>query len=57
MESDRIIGGYEASIDENPWQISLRKVQTINDDTFGYHKCGGVIIGEEWILTALHCIQ
>lgn len=43
----RIVGGFETSINENPWQISLQ--------AYGSHSCGGSIIGNKWVLTAAHC--
>lgn len=47
--SDRIVGGFETSIEENPWQVSLRY--------YSSHRCGGSIIGERWVLTAAHCTE
>ncbi|XP_055596188.1 trypsin-4-like [Uranotaenia lowii] len=46
--SGRIVGGFEISIAEVPWQVSLRD---------GNHFCGGSIIGSKWVLTAAHCIE
>lgn len=47
--SDRIVGGYETTIDDNPWQVSLQY--------YSSHRCGGSIIGDKWILTAAHCTE
>ncbi|KYB29321.1 serine protease P23 [Tribolium castaneum] len=45
----RIIGGDVATIEDNPWQVSL--------EAFGIHNCGGSIISPNTILTAAHCID
>ncbi|XP_055596182.1 trypsin 5G1-like [Uranotaenia lowii] len=46
QKQGRIVGGFEISIEEVPWQVSL----------FVYtHFCGGCIIGSYWVLTAGHC--
>lgn len=45
----RIIGGDVATIEDNPWQVSL--------EAFGIHNCGGSIISPNIVLTAAHCID
>ena len=50
LEKLPIVGGSEVSIDQWPWQVS---VQTRS----GSHFCGGLILTEEWILTAQHCVD
>jgi secreted trypsin-like serine protease len=47
----RIVGGIEALEYEFPWQASVRRKST------GSHFCGGMIINENWILTAAHCMD
>jgi len=44
---DRIVGGREAWPNSWPYVVSLRRN--------GGHRCGGAIIGKQWILTAGHC--
>lgn len=53
--SARVIGGNDAKPGEFPHQVSLQ---------FGIpeviplsHFCGGSILNERWILTAVHCLE
>lgn len=46
---DLIVGGYETTIEEHPWQVSLQ--------LYSSHRCGGSIIGDRWVLTAAHCTR
>jgi secreted trypsin-like serine protease/subtilisin-like proprotein convertase family protein len=47
---DSIVGGNNTTIQEHPWQISLRT-------NSGFHFCGGSILNDTWILTAAHCVD
>ncbi|KAJ8667080.1 hypothetical protein QAD02_008742 [Eretmocerus hayati] len=46
--SPRILGGFNASIEDYPFMVSIRYPRT--------HACGGVIISSNIILTAAQCI-
>ncbi|XP_031836778.1 trypsin-7-like [Nomia melanderi] len=48
-DESRIVGGQPASIDDHPYQVSLRYNNR--------HVCGGAIISEQWVITAAHCVQ
>lgn len=43
----RIIGGENATLGEIPYQVSM--------EVSNRHHCGGVIISDEWVITAAHC--
>jgi len=45
----RIINGSDADNCEWVWQVSLQQS--------GSHVCGGVLVSEDWVLTAAHCIM
>ncbi|KAF7490848.1 Brain-specific serine protease 4 [Sarcoptes scabiei] len=45
----KVVGGQDTYEGEFPWIVSVRK--------HGRHHCGGVIVGQKWILTAAHCVQ
>ncbi|EDV90649.1 chymotrypsin-2 [Drosophila grimshawi] len=47
--SSRIIGGGVASLGAAPYQVSLQ-------NNFGNHMCGGVIVADQYILTAASCV-
>ena len=49
FSQERIIGGTPIDISDRPFQVSIEQV--------GDHKCSGVILNEEWVLTAGHCFN
>lgn len=49
QQNGRIVGGSSAVEKQFPYQVSLRK--KFNDT----HFCGGVIINENYVLSAAHC--
>ncbi len=48
----RILGGYNASVEEFPWIARLRNFR--NRVPF---PCAGTIINTKWIITSAHCIS
>lgn len=48
----RIINGTPSELNEFPFAVSL---QFLSDSKFT-HFCGGTYIGNDWILTASHCL-
>ncbi|MDO6543733.1 S1 family serine peptidase [Photobacterium sanguinicancri] len=50
--SPRIIGGVTSQNDELPWQVYLNI-----SFTDGTYVCGGVLVAQDVVLTAAHCLQ
>ncbi|MGB5819688.1 MAG: trypsin-like serine protease [Saonia sp.] len=53
----RIIGGNNTTVENNPWQISMRG--TVNHhipEIQNEHFCGGSILSPDWILIAAQCV-
>ncbi|XP_028325995.1 trypsin-3-like [Gouania willdenowi] len=45
-QDDKIVGGYECRKNSVPYQVSLFT---------GYNYCGGILLSDEWVLSAAHC--
>lgn len=43
-----VVGGTDASISDAPWQAFVVAKKRF---------CGGVVIGDKWVLTAAHCVD
>ena len=52
--SAKIVGGTETLPNEFPWQALLILEQTQGSARYA---CGGSLIGNQWVLTAAHCLD
>ncbi|XP_057566557.1 kallikrein-7-like isoform X1 [Hippopotamus amphibius kiboko] len=46
---ERITDGFPCPGDSRPWQVALLKGNQL--------RCGGVLVNEQWVLTAAHCMM
>uniref|UniRef100_A0A8C0C0G1 Peptidase S1 domain-containing protein n=1 Tax=Buteo japonicus TaxID=224669 RepID=A0A8C0C0G1_9AVES len=44
-DEDRIIGGYPCIPFSQPWQVYI----------YSPVRCGGILLRDNWVLTAAHC--
>ncbi|XP_063595019.1 uncharacterized protein LOC134771996 isoform X1 [Penaeus indicus] len=49
----KIVGGASQTSLENPWLVSLQ----LREEGRLKHNCGGVVIAEDYVLTAAHCFK
>ena len=53
LHDKRIVNGKVAKPMSHPYMVSL---QQRNENNIWEHNCGGVLIDENWVLTAAHCV-
>lgn len=53
VKSARIVGGKAAQFGEWPWQVLVKESTWLG--LFTKNKCGGVLISNNYVMTAAHC--
>jgi len=60
----RIVGGDETEVNEYPWQVWIistnfysKKKKACVKGPGVKSSCGGIVIGDQWVLTAGHCVD
>ena len=56
LESDRIVNGKNADLNEYPWQVNLKYYDSASKRISSGSFCGGTLIRSCYVLTAAHCI-
>jgi len=53
-----IVGGQESAKGKWPWQLSLQVADSDwEGNEFFRHTCGAVLLNEDWVLCAAHCVM
>lgn len=52
-----IVGGTESQADQWPWQVFMISGNFTADGGLEGTSCGGVLVAEDWVLTAAHCVM
>ena len=53
MTFDFVQGGKATTADEFPWHVSI----ALKKNGLMEHACGGVLISNDFVLTAAHCLS